>query len=337
MTDLSLQSQARPPKDRLPGIQALRGLAALAVVVRHALTETADFGWVSLMGGAGVDIFFVISGFVMAYTSDGMSARTFLARRLARIVPIYWLCTLFLVAVAASGVAYQSQNISPSHVFASLLFFDPNPVLFVGWSLNYEIFFYLLFAATLALGLARWTVVVIPLLMLASVASGLPGVSRPIVLEFAFGVVLGWAYMRGLSGRLALPAAALAAALFVLTSVIGAQSPTKVLSEDVRWLWWGGPALLTVYASLYWKPRWTLLGDASYSVYLVQVFVMTLMAKALLYPATPVWLAIVLAVVFSLVLGVVVHLTVEKPMHRWVNGYLRNRPPAVAAPTPSRT
>lgn len=335
-TDLSQEPPARPGKDRLAGIQALRAIAAIAVVIRHALTETGDFGWVAQMGGAGVDVFFVISGFVMAYTSDGTSARAFLARRIVRIVPIYWLCTLALVAVAASGLAYQSQDIAPARVLASLFFIEPNPVLFVGWSLNYEMFFYLVFAATLAVGLGRWSAVVVPLLMVASVASGLPGVSRPIVLEFAFGVLLCAAYRRGLSGRFALPALLLSAAIFAVTSMAAAQSPAGLLSESVRWLWWGAPAVLIVYASLWWKPKWTLLGDASYAIYLAQVFVMTLLGKALLYPATPVWLAVALAIVFSLVLGVLLHLTVEKPLHQRIMAYMRARPRG-AAPAASGT
>ena len=316
-------------KDRLSGIQALRGVAALAVVCRHALTEAGITGWPSLLGAAGVDVFFVISGFVMAYTSDGQSARNFLLRRIARVVPLYWLATLALVAIAASGVAYQGQDISVARILQSLAFVAADPVIFVGWSLNYEMFFYLLYAAMIALGLQRWSVAVIALCMLASIASGAPGISRPIVLEFAFGVGLGVAHLKGLTGRFAVPAAVLASALFVATSMAGAQMPGAALPETIRWLWWGAPSLLAVYAALWWKPRFTLVGDASYSIYLVHVVVMTVLAKVLETGSVAVWIAIPLAVLASVAAGVLVYWTVEGPLHRRTSAFLRA---AVAKP-----
>lgn len=313
-------------KQRLDGIQALRGVAALAVLLHHAMEVSGGHGWLTRLGASGVDVFFVISGFVMAYTSKGLSAPTFLLRRIARVVPMYWLVNLAMLGVAATGLAYKNLNTAPPYVIASLLFLEPAPMLNIGWTLNLEMVFYLLFAATIAVGLFRFAALVIPLLLLLGIATGLPQISKPIVLEFAMGVGLGTAFARGwLSGKFAAPAALLSIGLFAAASYFSPDPATAGLPETVRWVWWGVPALLMVYASLYWKPRSTLLGDASYSIYLVHPIVMTALAKVLLETQTPLWLAFPAAIVISLGLGLLAYRVAEGPLHRFTSAYFRPR------------
>ena len=95
MTAFPINAPAEGRDGRLASIQFLRGLAALSVTLAHALPYC---GLEFRLGTAGVDLFFVISGFVMVYASEKYfaqrhGAREFMMRRLARIVPIYWATT----------------------------------------------------------------------------------------------------------------------------------------------------------------------------------------------------------------------------------------------------
>ena len=148
-------------------IHYLRGLAALLVVFHHGVLQFpglrdryAHFEF----GQAGVDIFFVISGFVIYLASIEGRIRPgeFVKRRIVRIVPLYWVATLALVAAAVCAPQlFATTVVTPQNVGQSLLFIPsysaafPDqiwPVLVPGWSLNYEMFFYGLFALGLMSG-----------------------------------------------------------------------------------------------------------------------------------------------------------------------------------------
>ena len=132
-------------KNDIVSIQYLRALAALAVLVFHAASKAGvDFS----IGQAGVDLFFLISGFLMVViTGDHTSAKSFIIDRLIRIVPLYWIATLTLVVLSLIGFA-PNLSIQPAYVIQSLLFIpvrEPGgeniwPVLVPGWSLVFEIF-----------------------------------------------------------------------------------------------------------------------------------------------------------------------------------------------------
>ncbi len=163
----SASPQAHDAGRRLDNIQLLRALAALSVVITHTLHETGAHEQ-TLNLGFGVDVFFVISGFIMAQTSlrefgmAGAPLRFFL-RRLARVAPIYWLLTTLMLA--GSLIAPSLLNVPTGglgHIVASYLFIpdargagEMRPVLALGWTLNYEMFFYALFSLAL-LAPARW-------------------------------------------------------------------------------------------------------------------------------------------------------------------------------------
>jgi exopolysaccharide production protein ExoZ len=141
----------------LPGIQILRGLAALLVLIHHVLEESQPlFGGhipspLVLLGASGVDIFFVISGFIMYYTNRHRFGRKdapvdFLGRRIIRIVPLYWLCTIAVVLLQIGGL-YAHKKITGTTLGLSLLFLpNANIVHGVGWTLNYEMYFYAILA-----------------------------------------------------------------------------------------------------------------------------------------------------------------------------------------------
>ena len=231
---------------KIPAIQMLRAAAALAVVVGHAQTEAmvaATAGGIALTPshllpwGAGVDLFFVISGFIMVVASEGLfaqpgGARRFLGRRLARIMPLWWLCaTLYLVLQILAHRTTGKPLPPPADIGAAYLLWPtdvfgdgfPRPFYTLGWTLEYEMAFYALFAAALILPRGRAVLAATLALVGAAgvgalvmpAAAPLVLVTRPIVLEFAFGMGLALLYRHDVRlpgvARLALGAPALAA------------------------------------------------------------------------------------------------------------------------------
>ncbi|WP_335612515.1 acyltransferase [Hyphomonas oceanitis] len=151
-----------PARPTLDSVQALRGLAAVMVVFFHAQTaELAPGIWAR--GYAGVDLFFVISGFILTYVSrdytrDLPTVARFLYARATRVYPLWWVFALilplyFLVTYGAPLPPDQSALITnpPAYILKSLLLWPQSemPVLKVGWTLIHELFFYMIFSLAL--------------------------------------------------------------------------------------------------------------------------------------------------------------------------------------------
>jgi peptidoglycan/LPS O-acetylase OafA/YrhL len=312
--------------ERLLLVQMLRGLAALLVLASHAqgvlLQTAAQQGtvlqrWPLPPGGFGVDLFFCISGFIMVVASRTLYGRPgaashFLRRRVLRLVPLYWLATGLAVLALAVG-RHGLQHTSWSDLLASMLFVpypvygdaaQPYPVLTLGWSLNYEVFFYALFAVFIALPLRQavlWSVAALTAVALAG--TWIPPQlmawhfwSRPILLEFGMGCLIGlWWLQRAprpapVPGLLACALGALvwlAADPFGLTVKLeGASTPNDL----VRVAGWGLPAAALLLAAVSREHQALQLGragralgrmgDWSYSLYLMHPFALVATAKA---------------------------------------------------------
>jgi len=347
-------------------IQILRAGAALSIAVLHAQHDTEalaarlgrpferidQFPW-----AAGVDVFFVISGFIMVYASRAMFAssgaqRTFLTRRMARIVPLYWtVTTLYLAVALASPALLNSEIIAPWPVIASYLFLPferpdglVQPVYSLGWTLNFEMYFYVLFALALVWPLRKAVPVltaVLGALVVLGQAFRLPEPlafwTSPLILEFAFGIWLGLLKAEGF----VLPRpvrAALAAGALGLLLVSGSTGLPRVLA-------YGLPAALLVAAAalgverekaMAWPARiGVALGDASYALYLVHPFVIRagreLALRTGLGAAIGPWGYLVLVVLGALLASVLVFRLFERPAtelaRRWLD---RPRVPRLA-------
>ncbi|TPO11473.1 acyltransferase [Mesorhizobium sp. B1-1-5] len=309
-------------------VQYLRGLAACAVVCFHV---SEQFGGPFDVGAAGVDIFFVISGFIMWVTTAGRPADPwrFMGRRITRIVPLYWIVTL----LTAAGILIKPQffygHFFSVPNFVGSLFFLPilqenalHPIVIQGWTLCYEMMFYLVFTLVLFLG-ERWRFGVLVGALVAIVALHFvfaAGYARaftdPIVLEFAAGVVVGRFWLQGYRLPLAV-GLAMAGAGFLLL----AASPLFDAGM-ARALRWGLPAALIVAGAVFaerarpFKPAAlpTFLGDASYSIYLWHVVVGVLATGVILRTGLPAALQPATILVATLALSAMLYLIVEKPL-----------------------
>ncbi len=326
--------------NQISSLQVMRAIAAIGVVSLHV------GGSALFVGNAGVDLFFVISGFVMVYSSANLfgkaaSIATFAIRRILRIAPLYWLVTATLVLL------YGGET---GAAILKTLFFVPYanatgawlPIGYVGWTLNYEMFFYVIFAVALVLP-RRFAVAVvvgaIAFLALIGHFAAPSGIvdfwTKPIILEFAFGCVLGLAYLEGL--RLPRPLTAVLVMAAIVALVLGTSS-----SEMVRPFVWGLSAAALVAAACLVKKPWLLgdlaaplrlLGDASYALYLVHVPVLSFMVGQG-YPRPVIFWS-------TIVVAIVVHWVVEKPIasiaRAWRQSSARARQDAAAHDVPAAT
>jgi exopolysaccharide production protein ExoZ len=340
---MQLTSEVIPNGGKLFGVQMLRGLAAISVVLHHALQESfgATAGlrspdWLTTAGASGVDVFFVISGFVILYASFPAYGRPiepgkFLFRRVARIYPLYWLCCLAVIAIAAVGL-FKSKVISASVILKSLLLIvTPDTLVGVSWTLSYEVYFYLLFALTLRFRSRETSVVMTTLIIVGatSTAQFLPAgfvsefFADPISIEFCFGMMLALGFAPN-DGR-----TSFAPYMILLGVVVIAVVPLFVFHQTtaglpgfLRVIVWGLPACLIMSGFLALKPAngiWTsfaiLLGEASYAIYLTHFFVMVAYARLLkdTILGNYVQLAVIpLVVCISIAVGLMAHFTVER-------------------------
>jgi peptidoglycan/LPS O-acetylase OafA/YrhL len=355
-------SQPTPAaSETLAGVQALRALAATAVAVAHVGAEfDGHLALPGLLpnlvyGAAGVDLFFVISGFVMVYASERLfgsegAFRTFMLRRVIRIVPIYWaMTTVMLLYVMARGFA--ASDASPALAFWSYFFIPylrpsggPGPLYGLGWTLNYEMMFYLLFGCALFARRHMAVLIVTAVLVAFAIFHALaPPLSvqidfwtNPIILEFVLGMGLALVYRWGarLPRSVCYALAACALAIFVSTLTANPQP---------RWLVWGGPAAMLVAAvtladrSSYVPSTVVALGDASYALYLIHPAVNVVTRHAAwqglyLPPATTPWLYLIVTTLLSILAAFAVHYWAERPVSEYLKQKLMTPRKRQAAP-----
>lgn len=353
----------RPPP--LLSVQALRAVAAWMVVAYHLATTDA-YGWQNpeapgwfigayarAIGFAGVDLFFVISGVVMVYSSyDHFGQRSgiapFLKRRIARIYPLYWVCTFAVLGLAWLAPGLASRNKFDWLVVGKSLLLWPQPeypIVGVGWTLTFEMYFYVVFAALIALprrflpiALALWAAGTLAAFALldrpayresAEAQLQLPLFASPLALEFIAGCYVGWQARRG-----AMPGGGIAftlgaAAILLAGGYFGTNYPNDVHTGLGRVALFGAAATLIAYGLIALEKHQSIAipafvkhcGDSSYSLYLSHMYV--LWAIAVVWPwrhaATSPSPHITMTLVGLIACGLVATISfmlIERPLHR---------------------
>lgn len=318
-----------PGMRRLIGLQYARGIAALGVVAYHAADRA---GRPFHAGEAGVDLFFVLSGFLMWTITDADSRPgPFLLDRIKRIVPVYWIATSVFLAGAVVGL-FPAVRLTAAHTLASYLFIpavSPSngetwPLLVPGWTLDYEIGFYLLFALALVLPRAAQLPAMITSLIALAVAhvwiapadTTLFFYTDPHILEFLAGLCLAWVWQAGW------PAGRRTGVVLALLALLSFAAFTLMPQDWPKAARYGLPALLSVAAILAFEaddavPDNTplrLLGDASYSIYLWHTLALSVSAKAASVLHLPTIIALPIHVVVGTGTGLIAYWLIERPL-----------------------
>jgi exopolysaccharide production protein ExoZ len=347
ISSLSFASTAVPERNPnshargLNSIQYLRAIAALSVMIYHTSLEIAPPGpsepFYLYALAFGVDIFFVVSGFIMWTTTQdaGQSPLDFLRARIVRIVPLYWLAlALYLPVLSLAGG--DPGRLPPFGEIVEAYLFIPyidsltglnSPYYTLGWTLNYEMFFYLVFAGALACrsNTARFAAVAAILmgLVLLRPVVGADGpilfrITSPLLLEFLAGMAIAATCRKGwlLPAPLALTAPLSALAFMAWLS-------SGHVDTWPRAVYFGLPAVLIVVGVVSLESRLArrpvrpclLLGDASYSLYLSHGIVLKLAfawlaGSALAHPLA----AFVGVLSLELALGVACYRRIEQPL-----------------------
>lgn len=337
---------------RFETIQALRFVAALAVVVAHSAfyarerlgVEAPDL---DALGAAGVGLFFTISGFIMVKLRDDdptQDPRRFAWRRISRIIPLYWIMTSFKLAVIlVAADVVTTAVIDPTAVVSSYLLLPSHnelghiePVWTVGWTLVFEMAFYLVVTAAIAFRIDP-IVLAAPLLVAGAAASVLRPESgsawwfyaSPVLLFFLAGMLIARTGRRSTVGHVVGAAAALGV-LAVGYAALGGHDPVRTGATFAGLV---GIVAAAVACEPRLGPRvpgWiTASGAASYSLYLTHPVIAQAVPEVWvrLGVDAPWWIAVAGSVVIAAVAAPVVHRFVESPITRALQDRpLRRRP-----------
>lgn len=352
--------------NKIRNIQALRGIAVLAVVLFHLLDIEGKYGGgpgilpqILQFGMFGVDLFFIISGFVMVTVTRGkfQSLRhslDFLAHRVTRIYPPYWFYSLLVLAVFIFKPAWvnSSQHHQVNILFSFLLWPTYTlPLILVAWSLIHEIYFYLVFTIllplvpekrlTLALGLWTGIVVLLHPLFPQTINPVILVIRHPMTLEFIGGCLLAILYHQQTWRLPARPLLILSCAVFLGMLVV--YHFFFQLTGEIEPLQWrrlavfGLPALLLVFNAAHVERQGLLfpsllekIGDASYSIYLSHILTLNAAGRLWRLAAQPGIHDNIIMTPLLLILacgvGLMSYQMIEKPLIRFSHRHLSSKP-----------
>ncbi|HEY4060249.1 MAG TPA: acyltransferase [Puia sp.] len=353
-------------RTQLNSIQYLRAIAAILVAYSHSIdlqmnysgahSFQQDFVYLQNFGAFGVDLFFVISGFIISYSAERYKGirdgSTFLRHRFRRLNPVYYIVTLLYILMSVHARLRDHVPFLNGQKLVKSIFLLPlldrtkfiDCILFQAWTLSFEWFFYLLFLVTILAG-TRHKQRYLTIMMIGLVATGLflhggdyrlHFISNPILLEFMLGGIIYWCYSRSTirtTGALALLLAGIAICIYGIIKgfgdIDGASGIFSGRLSFMRLLYWGIPAGLLVAGSVFLEKKGipgfarnrrllALLGDSSYSIYLINTLVFETIAWG--YRRTGFFLnpdlAIFLQLAVAIFAGVLFYKWVEAPLLR---------------------
>jgi exopolysaccharide production protein ExoZ len=328
------------PDNKYDSTQVFRLVAAFMVIILHSTFYASERLGIKIplyeQGTNGVRLFFVISGFVMIISSEKLKIKAggwkvFAIKRIIRIVPIYWIITTFklFILIFASSVVYHSKldiiYILKSYFFIPAMNVDGKftPLVGVGWTLNFEMFFYLLFTIALAFRLNTilfLSMIFIPLAILYNFNNpSWPDIrfyANPIVLDFLYGMIAGQLILKNKKLPPKIGVAFIGIGLlYLFLPQLAAQNLLENLLIGIAafLVIYGGASIENLWMS---KPGWLIyLGGASYSLYLVHPLIAPLSPSLLsMLKLRWVLLSIILSIVFAIAAGTIFYKFCEKPI-----------------------
>ncbi|NKI68974.1 acyltransferase family protein [Collimonas pratensis] len=354
-------------KTTLNNLQFLRFLASFIVVFAHAELyefrgENVSGGFFNL-GGLGVDVFFVLSGFIMVHVSQGISGNRlsasgiFFIKRLARVFPLYAFFTLLTVALSYFFVHhpfdhnlsleqnYNAHKTDLTYIWQSLTFsnYGVVPIFSIGWTLVYEFWFYVLFAIFIASCLnvyvffASYAVIIVTANYFGIAKVGPMNALMSVqMLEFVAGIFLYAIYnkTRSINSKAWFVFLLSLLAAFLLLAHDDPYFIVAFASDlNRRVVLWGGAAFCIVFFFLslegIFVPRklFIFLGDASYSIYLTHWFCMTLIPFAFWsigwFPKGSVAIYVFISVAIASSISVLAYVGIERPLNQYLQGKIK--------------
>ena len=318
-------------------IQFTRFLAALFIVFMHSILEYES---TFRVGDFGVDIFFILSGFIISYITEG-NRHKFLTRRLIRIVPIYWLFTFVIsLLVFLLPDLFMSTVWDTQHMLKSLFFLPGTqdqgylPIIKLGWTLNLEMIFYILFFLSMKFSheyreLITSLIIILIILTLQKLeldgAYAINFYSSPLSLEFIYGMMLAKTWHRHKfknSLKISISLATISIAILIFFN-----NYTQV--GEYRFIFYGIPSLILVYSFLSVEHYFTNLntsfqkiilwfGEMSYPLYLIHIFLVGLISRVI-FSEIELWALFPIVLASSLLLSNVVTANFDRPLRRFLN------------------
>ncbi|MCR6794678.1 acyltransferase family protein [Bacillus paranthracis] len=344
-------------ENRMYSLQSIRGIAAILVLLHHAsfiINKYHNYEYVGGIfhyGSLGVDLFFILSGFIIYYLhhsdiGEPKRVGTFLKKRTIRVYPAYWIVTLVLVPVyflaPTMGLGYERDFFV---IIKSLLLIPQShdPILGVGWSLVYEIYFYLIFSLFILTN--RKFSIAVTLLWMATTSyllvSNTLG-SQDYILKFLFSPLIVEFLLGCLIAYLTLNYNLKKYKSLLLTGIIGLIVSLFIQYLGVitidregifRTLIYGVPSFFLIFGLIVLEKQGrfknnkflTFLGDASYSIYLVHLPAISFLNKMFtslnLFNSIGHFLTTTICVIIATLAGCGFHILVEKPLLK----YMRRR------------
>jgi exopolysaccharide production protein ExoZ len=347
----------------LVGVQMLRGAAALLVVFQHYVGTAAERGFAipefsgMWIGHAGVDIFFVISGFIMEYACGGKAfvpgdRKIFITRRLIRILPLYWTLTILVFAIAMLVPGAVHSKVGWDQFLMSMIVLpglDGNGhqeyLITMAWTLTYEFYFYLVFSIFLSTSPRKrllWMAAVFSVGAVAHLFFPRPHntiaavVSSPLAFEFLAGCVLA----QLIRAEIAVSRLSSFLLIAIAATALLAGMKMEVDSTWMRLVQWGLPGALLVYGMVLgpgpkrsspglFVALFKHIGDISYSLYLshfigIAVFVRLYAMLAEKMAVAP-WLAGIGLFAFCIMMAQICYLLIERPARIALQARLRRK------------
>ena len=362
-----------PNGGRFDSLQALRGIAALMVATAHLYSlDQRFFGGPVLspfvqIGFAGVDLFFVLSGFVMVHLTrvgvgNAAVVPAFLFARAARLYPLWWIAlgTISIVWVLKPNWVFASISGAPNLLADFALWpSERPPLLAVGWTLIHEMYFYIVFGLLLVLpsrymvyGLMMWLLLVISGNVMIN-SSGTPYspfltlLTHPLTLEFGLGAAVGLLATKGLR-PISLVLFFFGLVWLITTSLLAYKSPvslfesswSRTLAYGPAWalVLWGIVGLEADSKFVPFRPL-VILGDASYALYLLHVPVFAAVSRLVApYCGPSPWdnvVAWVSLLTIACISALLVHRYIERPILARLTKVRRKLMPKGSALMPS--